>query len=298
MGSYRVLSTIARGTHGVVLKAEDTETGDIVALKKPVYDLHEVPLTVVREIKLLKEIQHENVVRLLDVIVESGQVVVAYEHLALGSLAGLIANPDIVIDVAVCKGFARMILTGVRALHENFVVHRDVKPDNLLVGDDGVVKVADLGLSKPFCQSDADWDTPEVVTFPYRAPELFFGAYAYSPAIDCWSVGCVVAELWNRVPLFPHDSELSALQAMAALFDLSWPGADLLPRYLSFKPDTHTKLPLSAYLPAAPASLVTLVESLLTPQPSKRPTADLALAAPFFSEAPDEERVKVHRLAR
>eukprot|EP01063_Lacrimia_lanifica_P012688 TRINITY_DN19354_c0_g1_i1.p2 TRINITY_DN19354_c0_g1~~TRINITY_DN19354_c0_g1_i1.p2 ORF type:complete len:300 (+),score=107.60 TRINITY_DN19354_c0_g1_i1:96-995(+) len=295
MGRYTVLSTLAHGMHGVVLKARDEEDGRLVALKQARYEEGEVPRAVLREVKILKEIRHAHVVEMLDVHVEGTQVVIAYEYMHVGSLADVIGNTKVVLETAVMKGMVQMMLEGIKALHDRFVMHRDIKPGNVLITQEGVLKLADFGLAKPFGDVERRIDTPEVCTYPYRAPELFFGAYKYSPTVDCWSVGCVAAELFLRVPLFPCDSELSVLAAIAGLFPLDWPGADLLPRYVAFQPprEASATTALSRVLQTAPALFVSLLTQLLEPNPARRAAATAALLHPWFKEEPAPTLLKL-----
>eukprot|EP01061_Rhynchopus_euleeides_P010694 TRINITY_DN20206_c0_g1_i1.p2 TRINITY_DN20206_c0_g1~~TRINITY_DN20206_c0_g1_i1.p2 ORF type:complete len:301 (+),score=81.36 TRINITY_DN20206_c0_g1_i1:85-987(+) len=290
---FRELETLAQGSHGVVVKGLDTKTGKQVAIKKPLFYENEVPLGLIREVKLLQELKHENVVELIQVYASGGQVNVAYELVERGSLAALIADPREHLDTATVKGIVHMMLSGVSALHNHFIMHRDIKPDNILVSADGVLKLADFGLAKPFGESERSCDTPEVVTYPYRAPELFFGAYFYSPVIDCWSVGCCAVETWNRSPLFSPASELDALRSIASLVSLQWEGAECLPRFIAFKSPPADPDPASALakvMHSAPPALIRLVAGLLEPDPRKRLSADVALKSEFFQEEPLQRR--------
>ena len=297
MGRYQELNTIAQGSHGIVVRAKDATTGRVVAIKRPLYYDNEVPLGLIREIKILKELRHANVVELLDVYVSGGQVHLAYELLEMGSLSELLASTQVILDCAVVKGMLQMLLSGVAALHAGFVMHRDLKPDNILVSAEGVLKIADFGLSKRYGDSESVVDTPEVVTYTYRAPELFFGAYRYSPVVDCWSVGAIAVEMWNRAPFFTSDTELDALRSIASIFDLAWPGADTLPHYTSFKtaPAQPAPTTLRALMRSAPQSLVDLVAALLEPNPAQRAAATDALRCLFFEEAPAPQNPQVNQ---
>ena len=289
MGRFQELESLAQGTHGAVVKALDTKTGRHVAIKRPHYYEREVPVVVIREIKLLKEICHENVVHLVDVFVSNSQVAIVYELAARGALSQLLSDGTKHFSPAEVKGMVQMLLSGTAALHAAFVMHRDIKPDNVLVTQDGVLQLADFGLAKPFGDSECSLDTPEVVTYPYRAPELFFGAFCYSPVVDCWSVGCCAVEIWNRAPLFSSASELDALKSVAGLLDLAWAGAEHLPKFLRFRSppaDADPSAALHRVLPAAPPAFVALCVGLLTPDPRQRLPAKLALEQQYFNEEP------------
>eukprot|EP01064_Diplonema_japonicum_P004755 TRINITY_DN13117_c0_g1_i1.p1 TRINITY_DN13117_c0_g1~~TRINITY_DN13117_c0_g1_i1.p1 ORF type:complete len:320 (+),score=67.74 TRINITY_DN13117_c0_g1_i1:62-961(+) len=284
---YDLKETIAQGSHGIVLRAVQRSTGRVVAVKKSLGDHGEVPLAVLREIKLLKEIKHNNIVELLETHTEGGQLMIVYEFLEGGSLASIIYNKNYILDNNVVKGMMKMMLDGVAALHAAFIMHRDLKPDNILIDTEGVLKIADFGLAKIFGDTERLIDTPEVVTYPYRAPELFFGTFKYGSGVDIWSLGCIGFELWTRRSLFTPTSELAAISSIASLFPESLPAFASLPKFVAFKrpPSTTT---LAMLLPSCPPLLLDLIEALLQPDPNQRISAKDALSHNFFTENPEE----------
>eukprot|EP01060_Flectonema_neradi_P006312 TRINITY_DN14245_c0_g1_i1.p1 TRINITY_DN14245_c0_g1~~TRINITY_DN14245_c0_g1_i1.p1 ORF type:complete len:301 (+),score=45.69 TRINITY_DN14245_c0_g1_i1:71-973(+) len=295
---YQIKELIATGSGGEVFSGVDSETGCLVAVKKPVaaHGYDGVELSVLREVKLLKELRElkcPNIINLLDVFVGSGDVCLVFEH-APHNLSQVIASPKIRLDPPNVKHISHQLLSGVAFLHSQLVMHRDIKPDNVLLSAEGVVKICDFGLSKSLTHGITQTDTPEVVTVWYRPPELLFGSYKYGEVIDCWSVGCVVAELLTRVALFPAPSELEVLSLIAAVFSLEWEGAHNLPCFIKFKSAPETTL--SDLMPSAPPQFLSLVEELLEPNPSLRISASAALSHSYFIEDPGPEPISASDL--
>lgn len=238
------------GTYGVVYKARDLTTKDqrIVALKKIRLEAEDegVPSTAIREISLLKEMNDPNIVRLLNIVHADGhKLYLVFEYLDLdlkkymealpvsqggrgkplpdgaGSLQNLGLGPDMV------KKFMSQLIHGIRYCHSHRVLHRDLKPQNLLIDKDGNLKLADFGLARAFgvplrtYTHEVRRDGPgcmrictncaQVVTLWYRAPEILLGGRQYSTGVDMWSVGCIFAEMCTRKPLFPGDSEIDEI---------------------------------------------------------------------------------------
>ncbi|KAL6059287.1 Cyclin-dependent kinase D-2, variant 2 [Balamuthia mandrillaris] len=203
---------IGQGTYGVVHKAVQNETKQVVAIKKiRMGNVSEegVPFVGLREIKILKEIHHPNVVGLLDVFAHHGSIYLVFEYMET-DLEAIVRDENIVLSPADIKAYMLMLLQGLEHCHTNWVLHRDLKPNNLLISPNGVLKLADFGLARFWGSPDRRF-THQVVTRWYRAPELLFGAQAYSSSVDIWACGCIFAELMLRRPYFPGDSEIDQL---------------------------------------------------------------------------------------
>ncbi|KAI0885263.1 serine/threonine-protein kinase [Annulohypoxylon maeteangense] len=190
----------------------------------------------VREIKHLQELSHPNIITLHSVFSSKDQNLnLVLEYLPLGDLEMLIRDTERVrYGTADIKAWMGMLTRAVWFCHENFVLHRDIKPNNLLIAADGEVKLADFGLARSFSDPYKIM-TSNVITRWYRPPELLFGAKHYSGAVDVWSVGLVFAELIIRVPYIAGNTELHQLalicQAVGTPTEDNWPGVTSLPEY-------------------------------------------------------------------
>jgi cyclin-dependent kinase 7 len=203
------------------------------------------------------------------------------EYLPLGDLEQLIRDGDGVrYGAADIKAWMGMLGRAVWFCHENFVLHRDIKPNNLLIAADGEIKLADFGLARSFSDPYANM-THQVITLWYRPPELLFGARHYSGAVDVWSMGVVFAELILRTPFLPGNSDLHQLdlicQAVGVPTESNWPGVTKLPDYVALT--QHSGRPLqgrehytSLFGTAGPLG-VDLIMATLSLDPRRRPTA-------------------------
>lgn len=286
--SYAKLGTVGEGTFGVVSCAKHTRTDTIVAIKKirARQTKSGVDVATLREAMLLSELRHPNVIALLDVYTHNGAVSLVFEFCP-ADIEHVIKDRTAPLDAARIKAYMRGALAGLAFCHANWMIHRDIKPGNLLLSEAGVVKLADFGLARTYGSPRRKF-TGHVVTRWYRPPELLFGAKFYGPAVDLWSIGCVFAELLTRAPLFPGNSDIDQLARIFTLrgnaSEANWPGVSSLPDYLEFQPSEGK--PLISLFPAASTATLALLEGLMSLDPAKRPTADEALASAYFSEAP------------
>lgn len=274
-----------------VYKARDTDIDRIVAVKKIKIGSREeardgINRTALREIKLLHELQHENVIGLLDVFGHKSNVSLVFDFMDT-DLEVIIKDTKIVLTPANIKAYMIMTIRGLEYLHKNWILHRDLKPNNLLVNSAGVLKIGDFGLAKFFGSPNRIY-THQVVTRWYRCPELLFGARQYSTGVDMWAVGCILAELLLRVPFLPGESDLDQLtkifQALGTPTDETWPDVKTLPDYMQFKIFPGT--PLRHIFTAAGDDLILLAEKLLALYPFNRCTCTEALNLPYFSNKP------------
>jgi len=233
---YQKLDKIGEGTYGVVYKARDVNSGQIVALKKIRLEAEDegIPSTALREISLLKELQHPNIVRLFDVIHTERKLILVFEYLDQDLKKLLDAYSGQGLDLATTKSYLYQLLRGVAHCHQHRVLHRDLKPQNLLINREGSLKLADFGLARAFGIPVKSY-TNEVVTLWYRAPDVLMGSRNYSTSVDIWSVGCIFAELLNGKPLFTGSSNKDQLKkifrAMGTPTEETWSGVSQLPEY-------------------------------------------------------------------
>lgn len=272
-------------------KAKDTQLDRIVAVKKIKIGSREeaqdgINRTALREIKLLHELQHENVIGLLDVFGHKSNVSLVFDFMDT-DLENIIKDTKIVLTPGNIKAYMIMTLQGLEYLHLNWILHRDLKPNNLLVNSRGILKIGDFGLAKFFGSPNRIY-THQVVTLWYRCPELLFGARQYSTGVDIWAVGCILAELLLRLPFLPGQSDLDQLtkifQALGTPTEESWKNLTLLPDYMNFK--IFPRTPLHHIFPAAPDDLLQLIEKLLALCPLDRCNCTEALQMPYFSNKP------------
>jgi len=296
----------------VVYKVRNVRTQKILALKKiRLADEEEgVPATAIREISLLKELSHPNVVALHDVVYVHSKLYLAFEFLEQdlkhymdstrcqrtreccygggnGPPTGGVTQ-SLGLDPSRATSFLYQILCGVAYCHERRVLHRDLKPQNLLLDSKGTLKLADFGLARAFSSSRKRAYTHEVITLWYRAPEILLGADHYSTPVDLWSVGCIFAEMSSSRPLFPGDSEIDELFRVFRILgtpdEATWPGVTRLPNYKSVFPKWHP-LRLDRAIPELqtdPAA-VDLLARMLVYTPALRLTSHDALDHHYFN---------------
>lgn len=222
----------------MVYKAQNTQTGEYVAIKKIRLEKEEdgVPSTAIREISLLKNLKHPNVVELKEVLFSQEQLYLVFEYLEY-DLKKYMKKVNSALPAAQTQSFLYQLLQSLVFLHSNRIFHRDLKPQNLLISDDGkTIKLADFGLARAFGLPIKTY-THEVVTLWYRCPEILLSQKHYSLGVDLWSTGCIFAEMAQKKPLFMGDSEIDQIfkifKVLGTPNENNWPDALKLP---DFKP--------------------------------------------------------------
>jgi len=235
---YERLEKIGEGTYGVVYKARAKTTGEIVALKKIRLDgdCDGVPSTAIREISFLKELDNFNIVKLHGVLHSNGdrKLHLVFEYLDQDLKKYIDSFNGNQIPQWIIKSYLYQLLLGVAFCHEKRILHRDLKPQNLLINDQGALKLADFGLARAIGIPVRTF-THEVVTLWYRAPEILLGCQHYSMTVDVWSIGCILAEMVTCRSLFQGDSEIDQLfrifRTLGTPDEEIWPGVSQFPDY-------------------------------------------------------------------
>ncbi|EYU31006.1 hypothetical protein ABFS82_08G225800 [Erythranthe guttata] len=304
---FEKLEQIGEGTYGQVYMAKEKETGEIVALKKIRMDNEKegFPITAIREIKILKKLQHENVIQLKEIVTSPGResneqeshddnkykgsIYMVFEYMD-HDLTGLADRPGLRFTIPQIKCYMKQLLTGLHYCHVNQVLHRDIKGSNLLIDNEGNLKLADFGLARSFSNDVNANLTNRVITLWYRPPELLFGATKYGPAVDMWSVGCIFAELLYGKPILPGKNELEQLNKIFELCgspdELIWPGVSKIPWYNKFKPARQMKKRIRELFRHFDRHALDLLDKMLVLDPSQRISAKDALDAEYFWSDP------------
>jgi cyclin-dependent kinase len=217
---------------------------------------------------------------MLDIVHQEGKLYLVFEFLDMDLRRYMDDLPrNQAMDQSTIRRFMQQILSGVAYCHARRVVHRDLKPQNLLIDRSGNLKLADFGLARAFGLPVRAY-THEVVTLWYRAPEILLGSQHYSIGVDMWSVGCIFGELLKRAPLFPGDSEIEELfkifQLLGTPDEESWPGVSVLPNYKPVFPRWMRKQLVREISPIS-VEAQDLLTKLLAYDPSHRLSARLAL---------------------
>lgn len=286
MEDFMKIEKLGEGTYGVVYKGKHKRTGKIVALKKIRLESEEegVPSTAIREISLLKELYHPNIVLLEDVLMEPNRLYLVFEYLTMDLKKYMESLKGKQMDPALVKSYLHQMVDGILFCHSRRILHRDLKPQNLLIDNNGTIKLADFGLARAFGIPVRVY-THEVVTLWYRAPEVLLGSTRYACPIDMWSLGCIFAEMVTKRPLFHGDSEIDQLfrifRTLGTPTDDIWPGVTQLQDYKSTFP-MWTKPNIKGAVKGMDEEGLDLLEKMLIYDPAKRITAKASMRHPYF----------------
>jgi len=287
MDKYVKIEKIGEGTYGVVFKGKCKKTGKAVAIKKIRMEADDegIPSTAIREISLLKELVHPNIVGLQEVLLEENRLYLIFEFLTMDLKKYLdTIEKGKFMEPSQVKSYLYQITQGMLFCHKRRVLHRDLKPQNLLIDGNGLIKIADFGLGRAFGIPVRVY-THEVVTLWYRAPEVLLGVSRYSCPVDIWSIACIFAEMASKKPLFQGDSEIDQLfrifRVLTTPSEETWPGVSQLPDYKSNFPQWSTNT-LSTHTKNIDSLGMDLLKKMLVYNPIKRITAKDAVLHPYF----------------
>lgn len=292
MGIKR-LEKIGVGTYGEVYKAKDTETGRLMALKQVKLVAKEgIPATTIREIALLRKLQHPNIVELLDVRIEdlTKGLTLIFELIDQDLSHFITDRGSKGVPFPLVTSFTHQLLKGLSYCHSYGVLHRDLKPQNILISKDNTLKLCDFGLAKSVALTFKQC-TSDVVSLWYRPPDVIMGACDYSGDLDMWGVGCILAELANSTPLFEGKSKDTQLDTIFKVLGTptmhDWPNMVNLPNFNQYKgtfPDYKRKSN-EEIAPRLGKLGWDLLFQMIAIDPTRRLSADEALEHPFFKQA-------------
>ncbi|KAL6443805.1 hypothetical protein ACFW04_001696 [Cataglyphis niger] len=251
MEKYENIEIVGEGSYGLVMKCKHRESGQIVAIKKFLETEEDVQVRkmAIREIMMLKKLRHENLVSMIEVFRRKKRLYLVFEYLD-HTLLDELENAGGGLDWERSRRHIFQILRGLDFCHNHKIMHRDVKPENVLVSPNGVIKLCDFGFAR-YITGPNESCTDYVATRWYRAPELLLGDTRYGREIDVWAAGCIYAEMITGQPLFPGDSEVDQLYRITKVFGESgmkdlfptWSpvSIDFLAQCLRMNPDTRPK---------------------------------------------------------
>lgn len=285
---------LGKGAYGKVYRGIDTQDNKEVALKKmKLKSVDEgIPVTSLREIALLKSLDHPNIMKLYNVIHGSGKLTLVVEYVKY-DLEKLMSINDYKLAPELIKSFLYQMLAGIKHCHKNKVIHRDLKPQNLLISEENVLKLADFGLARDYMIPVKNY-TSDVVTLYYRPPDVLLGSKDYFETIDIWSIGCIFAEMIIGEPLMKGNNEKDQLTQIFKIFgtpnDSDWPQLRNLPDWKKEAFEVYPAMDMKEVFPGIEEDAIDILTRMLTYDPEKRITAKEALEHRYFDDL--DENVK------
>ncbi|XP_071130129.1 cyclin-dependent kinase-like 4 isoform X18 [Mytilus edulis] len=306
MEKYENLGLVGEGSYGMVLKCRHKETGQLVAIKKFLEseDDKMVKKIALREVRMLKQLRHDHLVNLIEVFRRKKRLYLVFEFVDHTVLDELEKCPN-GLDENTVRRILWQVLKGVEFCHVHNIIHRDVKPENILVSKSGVVKLCDFGFARTLAQPGESY-TDYVATRWYRAPELLVGDTKYGKAVDIWAIGCLLSEMLTGEPLFPGDSDIDQLYHIVKCFgNLTARHKEVFlrnPLFVGMRiPEVKETVPLEKKFNRISSNSLDLMKQSLRLDPDDRPTCTQLLKHEFFQKDGFITRIqhdlkqKVHR---
>ncbi|XDV49493.1 hypothetical protein PO909_018732 [Leuciscus waleckii] len=283
--TYVKLDKLGEGTYATVYKGRSKLTDNLVALKEIRLEHEEgAPCTAIREVSLLKDLKHANIVTLHDIIHTQKSLTLVFEYLDK-DLKQYLDDCGNSIHMHNVKLFLFQLLRGLNYCHRRKVLHRDLKPQNLLINDRGELKLADFGLARAKSIPTKTYSN-EVVTLWYRPPDILLGSTDYSTQIDMWGVGCIFYEMSTGRPLFPGSTVEEELHFIFKLLgtptEETWPGITSNEEFISYNYPRYRPDCLHNHTPRLDNDGVDLLSKLLQFEGKKRIAAEEAMRHPYF----------------
>jgi len=293
--SYTKLDKLGEGTYATVFKGKSKLTDDLVALKEIRLEHEEgAPCTAIREVSLLRDLKHNNIVTLHDIIHTEKSLTLVFEYLEK-DLKQYMDDCGNIMHMTNVKYFLFQLLRGLSYCHRRRVLHRDLKPQNLLINERGELKLADFGLARAKSIPTKTYSN-EVVTLWYRPPDVLLGSTEYSTPIDMWGVGCIFYEMACGRPLFPGSTVEDELHLIFKVLGTPqpsvWPGIQSNEEFLSFNFPHYEPEPLINHAPRLDADGLDLLAKFLKYDATCRISAREAIKHPYFNSLGPS----VHRL--
>uniref|UniRef100_A0A8B9BH61 cyclin-dependent kinase n=1 Tax=Anser brachyrhynchus TaxID=132585 RepID=A0A8B9BH61_9AVES len=283
--TYVKLDKLGEGTYATVFKGRSKLTENLVALKEIRLEHEEgAPCTAIREVSLLKNLKHANIVTLHDIIHTERSLTLVFEYLD-NDLKQYLDNCGNLMNVHNVKIFMFQLLRGLAFCHRHKVLHRDLKPQNLLINERGELKLADFGLARAKSVPTKTYSN-EVVTLWYRPPDVLLGSTEYSTPIDMWGVGCIHYEMVTGRPMFPGSTVKEELHLIFRLLGTptedTWPGITSNEEFKAYNFTQYRAQPLINHAPRLESEGIDLLMNLLLYEAKSRISAEAALRHPYF----------------
>ena len=299
---YLVISKLGEGAYGKVYLAEDLKNkNQKMAIKqlKPSSVEEGVPISSLREISLLKELSHVNIVKLMDVVHLPTNIALVFEYVDT-DLKIMLKQKNKGLEPKLYKSFLYQLLKGIQHIHRMKILHRDIKSENLLISADNVLKITDFGLARGYGLPIRNFRN-DVVSLWYRSPDILLGNEEYERSVDMWSIGCIFVEMVNGGILFKGFSEKEQVRKIFEI--LGTPTEKNLPKYMQYSlwnefvkenPEVYIEKKLKDYVPTLDDNGIDLLKKLLELDPEKRILSAEALEHPFFKDL-DEKTKKLYQ---